>query len=334
MTRLRAWSQGVVRAACMSALLQACAMAAAGNSDLVPAWAFPISPASPANPPPPDARTPRHLPGSHAQYTQAQLADLFSAPDWHPDSHGPMPPAVANGHKPDVYACGFCHLPGGQGRPENAALAGLPAPYILAQLADYASGARRGAWPGPYKPRDLMINVAQHVASADAAAAADYFSRQRLPQRVRVLERARVPRSHVAAWLYVADAAGGDEPLGERLLEFAPDLARHEMRDERMLYVAYVPVGSIARGRALAHGGSTAADRGVACETCHGPALRGLGLAPPLAGRSPSYLLRQLLAFKMGTRKGNTGLPMQAIAAELELPAMIDAAAYAASLPP
>jgi len=293
-----------------------------------PAWAYPMPPAAPANTPPPDARTPRHLPGSSAQYTQAQLLDLYGAPDWHPDSHPPMPPVVANGRKPDVYACGYCHLPGGQGRPENAALAGLPAQYMLYQLADMASGARRSAWPGAYKPQDLMTGEAQHVSPADAKAAVEYFSRLQLPPRVQVLERARVPRSHVAGWLYVADAGGGDEPLGMRLLEFAPDLARHELRDERMRYVAYVPRGSIARGRALATAGPTA------CQTCHGPALKGLGLSPPLAGRSPSYLLRQLLAFKAGTRHGATGVAMQAVMENIPLPDMIDAVAYASSLPP
>jgi cytochrome c553 len=177
-----------------------------------------------------------------------------------------------------------------------------------------------------------MVGVAQHVTPAEAAAAADYFSRLPLPPRVRVLERARVPRSHVAGWLRVADAGGGDEPLGLRLLEFTPDLRRHEQRDERLRYVAYVPPGSIARGRAIAHSGGK--ERGTACETCHGPALQGTALGPPLAGRMPGYLLRQLLAFQAGTRHAAAGVSMRAVALELELPEMIDAVAYAASLPP
>jgi len=93
-----------------------------------------------------------------------------------------------------------------------------------------------------------------------------------------------------------------------------------------------VPPGSIARGRRLAREGADGP--ATACETCHGPALRGIGLTPPLAGRSPGYLLRQLLAFKAGTRHGDTGLPMQPVAAQLAVTQMIDAVAYAASLPP
>jgi hypothetical protein len=42
-----------------------------------------------------------------------------------------------------VFACGFCHLPNGLGRPENSSLAGLPASYIVQQVADFKSGARK-----------------------------------------------------------------------------------------------------------------------------------------------------------------------------------------------
>jgi cytochrome c553 len=129
-------------------------------------------------------------------------------------------------------------------------------------------------------------------------------------------------------WLYAAQRGAGDEPLGERLLEFAPDVERHEHRDDAMRYVAYVPIGSISRGRGLAHSAATA------CVACHGEGLRGVGLIPPLAGRSPTYILRQLLAFKTGARAGTTGAPMQAVVASLQIGAMIDVAAYAGSLEP
>jgi cytochrome c553 len=57
-------------------------------------------------------------------------------------------------------------------------------------------------------------------------------------------------------------------------------------------------------------------------------------LIPPLAGRSPTYILRQLLAFKTGARAGATGQPMQAVVANMRVGNMIDVAAYAASLAP
>ena len=107
----------------------------------VPAWLFPLNLPPPGETPLFDRVKPLHVPRSRATYTEAQLNNLFSAPDWFPQSHSAMPDVVARGRAPDVYACGFCHTPGGQGRPENASLAGLPAVYIVRQLADFRSGA-------------------------------------------------------------------------------------------------------------------------------------------------------------------------------------------------
>ena len=294
----------------------------------VPTWVYPVNPPAPENAPPFDSVKPLHIPDSKVAFTEAQLNNLFEAPDWRPGSHPAMPKVVAHGNPPDVYACGFCHTPSGQGRPENASLAGLPAQYIVQQVADFKSGARRSPLRGVYGPTDRMIATATHVTMEDAAAAAEYFSAQQLKPRVVVLERSRVPRSHVVGWLYVAAKGGGDEPLGERLLEFAPDAERHERRDDEMRYVAYVPVGSVARGESLAHSPATP------CVTCHGEGLRGVGLIPPLAGRSPTYILRELLAFKTGTRASTSGEPMRAVVGSLQLNNMIEVAAYAGSLQP
>jgi len=286
-----------------------------------------MNPPESANAAPVDERQVR-LARSKQTFTQVQLTDLFHAPDWFPGTHGPMPDIVAHGRPPDVYACGYCHSPSGQGRPENSSLAGLPAAYIEQQVADFKGGARRSPWHGPYRPPDLMIHLATFADAAEVAAAARYFSQQRLGQRVRVMERARVPQSQVVGWVYAANPKGGDEALGERLLEFAPNPTRHESRDDTMRYVAYAPVGSIVRGHSLAERPT------LGCVSCHGPALRGAGLIPGLAGRSPSYLLRQMLAFKVGARQGAAGAPMQPVMASLQLRDMIDAAACAASLPP
>jgi cytochrome c553 len=110
------------------------------------------------------------------------------------------------------------------------------------------------------------------------------------------------------------------------------DPSRHERRDARVDYVAYVPPGSIARGMRLATIG--APPDVPPCESCHGPGLRGVALVPPLAGRSPSYMLRQLLAFQTGARSTPASAPMRAVAAKLELDDMIAAAAYAGSRQP
>lgn len=61
-----------------------------------------------------------HVPNSRLAFTRAQVTDLFAPPDWHPDSHPPMPAIVARGRKPDGHACGYCHLPDGTGRRDSA----------------------------------------------------------------------------------------------------------------------------------------------------------------------------------------------------------------------
>src|SRR5436190_16688645 len=107
-----------------------------------PAWAYALNPPAPAGgapaaPAAPPDTSQKRVPGSSVALTLPQTRDLFNPPDWYPDDHPSMPVAVAHGRRPDVRACGYCYLPNGQGRPENASLAGLPAGYIVQQMADY-----------------------------------------------------------------------------------------------------------------------------------------------------------------------------------------------------
>jgi cytochrome c553 len=294
-------------------------------------WLFPLIRSGEVGAKPVDDNGVVHLVNSRREFTEAQLHDLFLAPDWHPEQHSPMPEIVLHGRAPDTFACGYCHLPGGQGRPENAALAGLPAAYIVQQVADIKSGARRSAWHGePYGPVELMGVVAANSADADVATAAEYFAAQRLPPRVSVLERTRIPHMRAAAWIYEIDPRGGEEELGQRLIEWAPDLLRHEHRDDEMRYNAFVPPGSMQRGRRIARTGMPG--QLAPCTGCHGEHLQGVGLIPPLARRSPTYLLRQLVAFKTRDRAGTSAAPMQAVAAALGMGDMIAVAAYAAAM--
>jgi cytochrome c553 len=178
-----------------------------------------------------------------------------------------------------------------------------------------------------------MRQVAENASAAEIAEAAAYFSSLALrTRRAAVIEVERVPKTHVAGWLYVPTEHAGDEPLGARIVEVASDFERHELRDPATAYVAYVPSGSIERGRQIATTG--AGGLTLPCIGCHGAELRGAGPIPPIAGRSPTYLLRQLLAFRTGARATTAGQPMQAVAGNLELNDMIAVAAYAASLEP
>src|SRR5208283_101268 len=93
--------------------------AAKGPASVPPAltplpWAYPLSAPAPAAPPSTDP-TLKHVPNSAKAFTQAQVTDGFNPPDWHPDGHPAMPQIVGHGRRPDIRACGYCHLPNGQG---------------------------------------------------------------------------------------------------------------------------------------------------------------------------------------------------------------------------
>lgn len=161
--------------------------------------------------------------------------------------------------------------------------------------------------------------------------AATYFSTLALGgPRAEVIETDHVPKIRPTAWLYVT-TGDGDELLGDRIIEVPRDFELHERRDPHADYVAYVPPGSLARGRAIATSGAMAVP---ACTSCHGADLRGEGLIPPIAGRSPTYLLRQLVAFRTGARDTPAGAPMKPVVAGLTLQDMIAVASYAAALRP
>lgn len=293
-----------------------------------PGWAYPLNPAAPH--PAAEDGTVQHVLDSAQGFSRKQVVDRFAAVDWHPDRHPAMPEPVAHGRKPDVFACGFCHYPNGQGRPENAALAGLPAAYIVEQVAAMRDGSRRSSQPAMIAPA-LMLKVAAHAEAAEVAAAAAYFAA--LPYRpwIRVVETDEVPRPEIhGVSAYAAAADGSREPIGDRIVELPDDPARTDLRDDASGFVAYVPPGAVDRGRALA---TTAVEDRQPCATCHGADLRG-GAAPPLAGRSPSYLFRQLFDVRTGARSSEAAAPMRTEVAALTPAEMRDLAAYLASLAP
>ena len=297
-------------------------------ADPPPPWAFAVNP--PGIQPVPDDGIARHVPNSTTAFTLTQIRDLFNVPDWHPDHHPAMPQIVAQGRKPDVFACGYCHLPNGLGRPENSSLAGLPAEYIVQQVADFRSGVRRSSEPASL-PINFMIAVAKAATEADVRTAAEYFAALKRTPWIRVVETETVPKTRVAGWMLVAADGGGTEAIGQRIIEMPEDLERTELRDAASGFVAYVPAGSVARGEELISGGG---GKTIQCMICHGADLRGLGPVPGLAGRSPSYIVRQLYDMKQGARHGQWAELMKAVVAELSEADMVAIAAYTASRAP
>jgi len=71
----------------------------------------------------------------------------------------------------------------------------------------------------------------------------------------------------------------------------------------------------------------------AACATCHGQDLSGTEQGPAIAGRSPTYAVRQFFDFANGSRAGDLSGPMRGIAEALSLDDRIALAAYLGSLP-
>jgi cytochrome c553 len=302
---------------------------AATAADSPPQWAYPETNRNYT--PPADDGTLLHVPDSTAGYTWTQLRDRFTAPVWHPGDHGPLPDIVANGRKPDVLACGFCHRADGPGGPENADLAGLPKSYIIQQMADYKSGARGTAVPSRIPP-SLMIGLAKAATDSEVQTAVAYFSGLKPRKRITVVESDTAPKSYIAGVLWAAAEGNEREPLGGRILEVPDNLEQFESRDPRSTFTAYVPVGSLAKGEALVTKGG--GGRTIACATCHGPDLKGLGPLPSIAGRSPSYIFRQLYDFKHGARAGEWSPLMAQVVSNLDQEEMLAIVAYLASIDP
>ena len=310
-------------------------------SDGPPPWAYGFAsaagatpaapaPAAPAAAPAPDV-TPRQLPGSSRSFTLAQIRDGFGPADWFPGDHPPMPDIVAHGKRPDVRACALCHYPNGKGRPENAGVSGLPVAYFVQTMADFKADARKSADTRKANT-NLMIAYAKGMTDEEVKAAADYFAAMKWTPWITVVEAAAVPKTRIAGGMFLKLDGNETEPIGDRIIEVPEDTERTEtLRDLRSGFIAYVPVGSIKKGEALV---TTGGGKTTRCAVCHGADLKGLGPVPGIAGRSPSYTVRQLFDTQRGTRKGVWADLMKPVVANLTSEDMLAIAAYTASRVP
>jgi cytochrome c553 len=175
-----------------------------------------------------------------------------------------------------------------------------------------------------------MIAIGKEISDEESATAAAYFARIKSRPYMKVIETSTAPRTTDKSWVLALRPEGGREPIGNRIIETPADFDLFERRDGRTEWLVYAPPGSVARGRALALGRNGRAD--LACVTCHGGDLHGAGDIPGLAGRSPSYLARQLTDFRTGARAGPGAPPMKAIADALSAADIVNLTAYMASL--
>jgi cytochrome c553 len=307
------------------ALALAPAIAAAAEK---PEWAFPVT--EQLQPPPriEGTRVRPPPPGSTLSITRAKADDMYEIPNWYPNMYPPMPKIVQYGNKEtQVRACGSCHLPVGTGHDESAYLAGLPVPYFMRQLADWKSGDR--------KTGGIMVAISKAVSEAEVRDAAEYFASVKPRPWIRVVETDTVPKSFIGPGnkrlLHPTDH--GTEPLGNRIIEVPEDEEVVVYRDPSSGFVAYVPKGSIEKGKALVTTGGDG--KTVPCGICHGgQTLRGGEDAPGLAGRHPNYIVRQLWNFQSGDREGQSAEQMLRVVEKLSSDDLLAIAAYAASLTP
>jgi len=226
-----------------------------------------------------------------------------------------MPDVVAHGPAKlgkNTRGCGSCHLPNGKGRPENAPPSGLPVAYFVRQIHDFRSGLRRTA--DPRKPNtNTMIDLARAMTDEELKAAADYFSSIKWTPWIRVVETRTVPTTRIVGNLFLPAKPAASEPIGGRIIEMPEDEEQAEtLRNPHSGFVAYVPLGSIKRGQDLVTtggmrivGNKIVQGKTTACGTCHGVNLGGVADVPPIAGRSPSYIVRQMWDMQQGTRNGS-----------------------------
>src|ERR1700693_2980166 len=188
----------------------------------LPAWAYNIP--DKVQPPSVPATSPVRVPGSNKEYDAAKIAGNATPPDWFPDEHAPAPRGV-KGEAGVTMACGSCHLMSGQGHPESADIAGLPAEYLIRQMSYFKSGAR--------KDDSRMGPIPQAASDDDVRQAAEYFAALKPTVWVKVIENATPPKTYVntAGRHRIVSPDGGTEPIGRRIIETPEDPLRTQLRD-------------------------------------------------------------------------------------------------------
>ena len=314
-------------------LVSAGRVGAAGDP---PAWAYAIPPAPPAGtpaptPPPPDTSI-KQLAGSTFSFTRQQISDGFGPADWFPGDHPAMPDIVAHGKRPDARACSLCHYPNGKGRQENAGVSGLPVSYFIQQMNDFRNGLRKSAEPRKANT-NAMITIAKALTPEEIKESAEYFGAMKWTPWIRVVETATVPKVQSRGGIWIPVEGNQTEPIGVRIIE-TPENPEHTeiLRDPRSGFIAYAPVGSLKKGEALVKTGGSG--KTLACAECHGQDLLGLGPVPGIAGRSPSYLVRQMYDMQAGARHGEWTELMKRVVAKLTDEDFVNIAAYVSSLMP
>jgi len=320
------------------ALISALTMSVSFAADGLPAWAYgfpepgaPVTPAAAAGAPGAPDNSLKHIAGSNLEFTLTQIRDGFNPADWFPGDHPTMPEIVAHGRRPTIRACALCHYPNGKGRSENAPIAGYPVVYFIQQMNDFRDGNRKSAEPRKSNTNG-MISYAKAMTDEEIKAAAEYYGSMPWTPWITVVEAAMAPKTRIAGGLFLMLEGNEKEPIGKRIIEVPVSAEDTETyKNPRSAFIAYAPPGSIKKGEVLVTSGG---GKTLACSSCHGADLKGLGPVPGIAGRSPSYLVRQMYDMQAGVRKGLWTPLMMKVVSQLNNEDMLEIAAYTASLKP
>jgi len=196
-------------------------------------------------------------------------------------------------------------------------------------MADFRNGARKSA-DARKGNTNVMIAIAKGMTEDETKAAAEYFGSMKWTPWIKVVEAATVPKTRIAGGMFLRNEGSETEPIADRIIETPEDVeATESLRNPRSGFIAYVPPGSVKRGEALVMTGG--GGKTTQCSVCHGADLSGLGPVPGIAGRSPSYMVRQLYDMQQGVRKGVWADLMKPVVANLSNADLLAIAAYTAS---
>jgi len=221
--------------------------------------------------------------------------------------------------------------------------AGLPASYIVRQLNDFKNDLRHSADPRKGNS-NTMVMLAKAMTDDEIRTAAAYFAAVTWRPHVQVVETRLVPKTVIQGELFIPQAKELTEPIGNRIIEVPANVEENQtLRSARGQWIAYVPVGAIAKGKVLVTTGGMrivndqiVQGKSTACATCHGLALMGIAPdVPPITGRSPSYLAREMFDIQQGARNGsNSNVALMRMVVEKLTPEdILNIAAYLATRP-
>lgn len=268
---------------------------------------------------------------SNVQYTQQQIDNKFSAPDWFPSQHQPMPIIVQFGKLPKVWACASCHLASGSGHPESATLAGLSSNYMQSQMKAFANDSR-------VDYSGHMNRMAKELTVQEIVEISDWFASLPPQKILTVKEVSQVPQTYVdgTRMRQITDSSAGptldaatSEDIAGRIIEVPKSVTQVHKRHPDSQFVSYVPLGSLSRGKQLV---ATGGGKSTPCLACHGSDLSGSTIAPSIVGNFGIYTVRQLHGFKGGSRQGAQSALMTAVVANLNDQDIVDIAAYLSSI--